>query len=353
MIDAGIEAGQETALLPTPRRRAAKPVAAVALEADGRRTGDVVGYECIGHPGAPAVVVLGGISADAHVVAHDGDRRPGWWEGFVGSRCPIDTDRHRIIGLDWLGGPGSTRTSAPPAGAAAASPAVTPGDQAALLAGLLDALGIDRVDAVVGASYGGMVALAFAERFPRRLRHAVVISAADRTHPMATALRAIQREIVRFGVRAGREREALSLARQLAVTTYRTAAEFEGRFDSEPRWEDGVARFPVEAYLRHQGRRLADRFTAEQYLRLSESLDLCRVDPAAIRVPITLVSVEQDTLVPPWQMDQLRARLGGPAELVRIASRYGHDAFLKETASIGPVLRSVLDRLARGREVVR
>lgn len=352
-----IEASTAAAALRQPRRRGVQRVAPahvelarVELELGGRLTACTVGFECPGPPGAPVVVALGGISADAHVCAHDDDPRPGWWDAFVGPLRPIDTDRHRVIGMDWLGGRGATTAAERPPGR---SPAVTPRDQAGLLGGLLDALGIDRLHAVVGASYGGMVALAFAARFPGRLRRAVVISAAHETHPMATALRSIQREIVRSGLRTGRELEALALARQLGMTTYRTDAEFHTRFGNEPAWEDGVARFPVETYLRHKGRRFAEGFTAAQYLRLSESLDLHRVDPARIHVPVTLVSVQEDTLVPPWQMEELAAGLRDPGELVRIRSRYGHDAFLKETASIGPVLRAVLDRDADDEEVVR
>lgn len=336
--------------LAVPRRGAAQRVEPVELELGGWATECGVGFECIGPPDAPAVVALGGISADAHVCRHDEDPRPGWWDAFVGPSGPIDTERYRVIGIDWLGGPGTTTAVTQ---RHAEAPPITPRDQAGLLAGLLAALGIERVVAVVGASYGGMVALAFAARFPDRVRRAVVISAAHETHPMATALRSIQREIVRSGLGAGREREALALARQLAITTYRTDVEFHSRFGNHPVWEDGVARFPVEAYLCHNGQRFVDRCTAEQYLRLSESLDLHRVDPSEIQVPVALVSVRQDTLVPLWQMEDLAALLGGWGELVRIHSHYGHDAFLKETASIGRVIRSVLARDANGVEVVR
>lgn len=344
-----IETGTEAAVLRLPRRQE-EPVGPVELELGGRLTGCVVGFESVGPPDAPAVVVLGGISADAHVCAHDGESRPGWWDGFVGPQRSIDTERYRVIGMDWLGGTGSTTADPGPSGRL---PGFTPGDQAALLAGLLDALQIDRLHAIVGASYGGMAALAFAARFHRRLGRAVVISAAHETHPMATALRSVQREIVRAGLRGGREAEGLALARQLAMTTYRTDTEFVARFSNTPEWEDGRPRFPVEEYLRHKGGSFAGRFTAEQYLRLSESLDLHRVDPAAIRVPVTLVSVEPDTLVPRWQMEELGVRLRGLGELVRIASRYGHDAFLKERAAIGPVIESVLGRHAEAVEVAR
>ena len=65
---------------------------------------------------------------------------------------------------------------------------------------LLDQLGIDRLHGSVGASYGGMVTLALAQKHASRLRQAVVISAAHRTHPMSTAWRSVQRAFVRYAL---------------------------------------------------------------------------------------------------------------------------------------------------------
>mgnify|MGYP001147286652 CR=1 FL=1 len=71
------------------------------------------------------------------------------------------------------------------------------------LIGLLDHLQLATLRAIVGASYGGMVALAFAARWPRRVERLFVMSAADRTHPMATAWRSVQRRTVRLRSQGG------------------------------------------------------------------------------------------------------------------------------------------------------
>lgn len=292
------------------------------------------GYRTYGARRHPAIVVLGGISSGRDVAA-DGSGRPGWWPEIVGDGLAIDTRRRFVIGADYLGGSGT----------AASAPRVTTGDQARAIAALLDRLGIHRVEAIVGASYGGMVALAFAALHPERIGRAVVISAAHRSHPMATALRSLQRQVVRLGLTTGRERAALEIARGIAMTTYRTAAEFAGRFDAAPiAGPDGEAdaRFAVEDYLAHCGRTYAGRTSPEGFLRLSESIDLHQVEPAAIRAPTTLVAVESDTLVPSWLMRELRDRLAGPVELHTIDSIYGHDAFLKETGALDAILRHAL-----------
>ncbi len=99
---------------------------------------------------------------------------------------------------------------------------------------LLDHLGMQKLGAIVGASYGGMVALAFGERYPDRVERLVVISAADVAHPMATAWRSVQRSIVRLGISANQPAAGLELARALAMSTYRSPEEFAARFRAAP-----------------------------------------------------------------------------------------------------------------------
>lgn len=263
-----------------------------------------------------AIVVLGGISATADVTA--------WWPELVGPGRALDTTRHRVIGFDFVesspaGGPVSTH------------------DQAVALAAHLDRLGIGRVGAIVGSSYGGMVALAFAAAFPARIGRAFVISAAHVSHPMTTALRSIQRRIVALGLATGTGREALAIARGLAMTTYRTSEEFAERFAGEP----AGTRWPVEDYLEARGAEWAGRYSPERFLALSLSLDLHQVDPAAIRVPVTLVAVKEDRLVPFEQVRALHRELPVRAGFHALSSVYGHDAFLKEPAALGAILRSV------------
>ena len=124
------------------------------------------------------------------------------------------------------------------------------------------------------------------------------------------------------------------------MTTYRTPEELHQRFDDAPEHgPDGWARFPVESYLEARGEAFADHFDAQTFLRLSESLDLHRVDPKALTVPTTLVAVRSDRLVPPEQLRQLAAETSGPVKLIEIDSLYGHDAFLKEISTLTPILR--------------
>lgn len=285
------------------------------------------GIEVQGPAGAPVLVALGGISATRHVGAHEADPSPGWWDAQTGPGRALDTARYRVLGLDWT-----------------VRPAVSTADQATALAAALDGLGVDAVEAIVGASYGGMVALAFGARYPQRVHRLLVLSAAHESHPMATALRAIQRRIVRLATESGREGDGVALARALAMTTYRTADEFTARFETAPLASNGTLRFEVEEYLDRAGARFAERFNAGRFLALSESLDRHRMAPEEVRVPAHLLAVRGDTLVPPWQMRALQRRLGGPAYLTEIDSQFGHDAFLKEEKAVATYLAGALEQ---------
>jgi homoserine O-acetyltransferase len=107
-------------------------------------------------------------------------------------------------------------------------------------------------------------------------------------------------------------------------------------------------RCAAEDYLDHCGQRFAGAFSPTGFVRLSESLDLHAVAAEDIRVPVTVVAVAEDRLVPLADAARLVARLGDNGALRVLHSPYGHDAFLKETAAISVVLRDVLHACARG-----
>lgn len=289
-----------------------------------------ISYESQGPQNAPCVLVLGGISAHRHLASSRRYPEAGWWPGQVGIGKSLDPRRLRLLGIDWLGADG--QIDAP----------LDTADQADAIACVLDALGIRRLRALIGASYGALVGLQFAARHGERLRHLLAISGAHRPHPFSSAWRSVQRAIVRLATNGEDRRNAVAVARQLAVLSYRSPEEFAARFDA-PATRNGD-RFEVaaESYLRHQGDRFSAAFSATAFERLSESIDLHHVDPGSIRVPTTVVGVHEDRLVPLDDLRQLAASLAGPGRLVSLHSLYGHDAFLKEDDAIAGVITWVL-----------
>lgn len=310
-----------------------------ALRHGGVLHGAQLAFELFGPAHGPLVVVQGGISSDRRVTGGEAPRARGWWQDLVGPGRALDTTRVRVLGIDHLGGNGAS--TGPRSRDGIAVPAVTPADQARATALLLAHLGEGPAH-FVGASYGGMVGLALAAEHPECLARLVAISAAHRSHPRATAGRWIQRQVVQLGIAQGVPGEALALARALAMTSYRTAEELGARFDAAPSWCGEQPEFAVARYLRARGEAFAADFDPDAFLCLSQALDLHRVDPRRITAPTTLIGVPSDPLVPIEDVRATARALAGPVRLVELPSRYGHDAFLKETEALASVLREAL-----------
>lgn len=297
------------------------------MSAPARETG-APPTEIVGPVDAPVVVVLGGISSSRHVTATTENPEDGWWQSFVGDGRTIDTTRYRVVSIDYEAFGRSGRR-------------ITTRDQAIALAAALDRSGIQRVRAIVGASYGGMVALAFGALAPDRVKRLVVIGAAHESAPLSTALRVLQRRVVELGIEAGRGCEALVIARGLAMTTYSTAEDFSARFSSDDQ-DAQATRASIEDFLTSSGETFVQRCNPERFLSISESLDLHSVRPEDVQVPTTLIAIEEDSLVPISQVRELAIRLGGRCTLVEISSRHGHDTFLAAPELIAPFVRRAL-----------
>jgi len=290
----------------------------------------VLRYEIQGPAGAPVVLVAGGISAHRHVSASPAFPEKGWADALVAAGRTLDPAAFRVLAFDYVGADG--RLDAP----------LDTADQADAAARLLDELEIDRLHAFVGYSYGAMVGLQFAARHPARLRRLVAVSGAHRPHPYASAWRALQRRAVALGQLQCADAAGLALARQFAMLSYRTPEEFGERFDSAPEIINGRVRCAAEDYLDAAGAQYVARTPVTAYLRLSESIDLHRLEPSAVQVPVTVVAVEGDRLVPLADSVNLVEGLAGRGQLRVLRSPYGHDAFLKETDRIDLILAAVL-----------
>jgi homoserine O-acetyltransferase len=308
------------------RSEAAKPVfldVEVPLPESLGAFGAATRAVATGNPDGPTVFVLGGISGN-RFVDRTPDGAPGWWPGLVGPGRAVDPARFYIVGIDF---------AADPQGRIAP----TTDEQAQVLLATLDRLGRERADFVIGASYGGMVALALAARAPERTGKLVVISAGAEPHPAATANRELQRRVVALGLENGKGEEALAIARGMAMLTYRTPDEFSKRFEGGI--DDCCPQTASQpgAYLRARGRAFLSVMSPERFLSLSASIDRHRIDPAAVRCPVLLIGAESDQLVTAEQMRSLAERLGGPTELHLLPCLFGHDMFLKEAELVGRI----------------
>ncbi len=311
--------------------------------------GLTVAYRHDGPPpgAAPQVLVI-------HALTGSADAAGDWWEPVIGPGRALDTQRVGVLSANLLGGRYGTtgptsidpRTGRP---YGASFPHVSTRDQARAQWRLMDALGLPDLDLVVGGSLGGMVALEVALARPHAVREVMPIAAPAATGPMAVAWNHLQVALIeRLGL------DGLALARQLAMTTYRSEADFEERFGRavEP---DG--RPSIVSYLDHQGRKLVDRFDPATYRILAGAMDrhdigvgwdgldgaLARLAAGGTRV--TAVGIENDILYGPRQVRVLAdaARAAGvDARYREIRSTKGHDAFLVEWDQLSVLLREAL-----------
>jgi homoserine O-acetyltransferase len=311
-----------------PAIRGELPVA-LALRHAGART-LTLRYELQGPADAPVVFLAGGISAHRHAAASVQFPENGWANALVGAGRTLDPARVRVLAFDFIGADG--QLDAP----------IDPADQADAIVALLDALDIARLRGFVGYSYGALVGQHLAARHPQRVERLIAVSGAHRPHPFASAWRALQRHAVALGQMQCADQQGLSLARQFAMLSYRTPEEFGERFDAPPELVNGRVRVAAEDYLDAAGAQYVARTPVTAFLRLSESIDLHRIDPATIAVPTTVVAVEGDRLVPLADMVSLVEGLGPNGHLRVLRSPYGHDAFLKETDRIDAILATAL-----------
>ena len=296
------------------------------LERGGVLKDDIIRGRSVGNADGKTIMILGGISAD-RFVADGGRYGRGWWGQIAHKGGPVDLNKYKVIGYDF----------APNLDAQCDLSPVTTRDQADRLAKLLDALNIEQLDALIGSSYGGMCGLALAQHHPERIKNLCVIGAAHRPFPIGVAWRGIQRRIVRLGLEAGTPEKGLKLARELAMTTYRTPVEFADRFALNETSSD-PATFDICDYLGSRGDVFAKITDAKRFLVMSESIDLHRIEPEQIKTPTLLMTAISDQIAPLSEVRELGHRLGGKSELISFTSLFGHDAFLKEYDTIGPEL---------------
>jgi homoserine O-acetyltransferase len=274
-----------------------------------------------GRRNGPPVLVMGGISSGRKLAGPDG-----WWNDMLAPQAGIDLNAHSALGIDF-------------APIADERVPLSPHTQARLIVRALDELGIEKLYALVGASYGGMVGLALGALAPERVGALCIIAAAHQPTPIASAWRGVQRRIVEFGLEQDRGAEAMALARQLSMITYRTPQEFEERFHNLL-GSDG--RTDLDRYLIARGEAYREAMSPRRWLSLSEAIDRFTIAPETVQVPTSLVACPTDQIAPFADVTELAKRLPKFTALHALPSLYGHDAFLKEPERLGGIVEAFL-----------
>jgi homoserine O-acetyltransferase len=310
----------------------------------------VVAYRHDGPPPdrGPQVLVV-------HALTGSADAAGDWWGPLIGEDHALDTNRIGVLCANLLGGRyGSTGPETLDPGTerpyGSAFPPVSVRDQARAQWRLADELGVNRFRLVTGGSLGGMVALEAALERPGAVERVMPIAAPAAIGPLAVAWNHIQLRMVdQLGA------EGMALARQLAMTTYRSEADFHLRFGgrAEP---DGTP--SIVSYLEYQGRKLLERFHPDTYRTLVAAMDTHDIGrdrggvEAALRqlaeagTRLTGLGIQDDILYGPAQVHALvdaATAAGVDAVYRHLRSTKGHDAFLVEWSQLTELLREALD----------
>ena len=339
-----------------------------------------VAYETFGTldaDGENAILICHALSGDAHAAAGpgvDGEERVGWWDGMVGPGQPIDTERYFVICSNVLGGcsgttgPGSIdpETGTP---YGLRFPLVTVEDMVDVQAALLDELGIERLLAVVGGSLGGMQALTWARRYPKRVVGLLAGATTSRLTAQAIAFNEVGRTAI-LGDPSfhggdyydrGQPHHGLAVARMIGHITYLSDESMHEKFGRRLRGRENhafefVTEFEVESYLAYQGRKFVERFDANTYLYMTKAMDyfdLAAGTPSlnaaleGVGARALIWSFTSDWLFPTYHAMEIVDALasnGAEVSFAELRSPYGHDSFLLENEAQGLFVTPFLAR---------
>ncbi len=339
------------------------------LEGGGRLGPITVAYETYGtlSPRKDNVIyICHALTGDSHVAGRysESDRKPGWWDGFVGPGKAIDTDKYFVICSNVLGGCQGTTgpSSIDPATDTPFGPDfpfITIRDIVHVHNALLDALGIGKILAIVGGSLGGMQVLEWTVSYPDRAETAILLASGAKLSAQGIAFNAVGRRAIyadplfkagRYYAEEEKPRFGLALARMIAHITYLSEESIELKFGRRLQNGDQFAydahsevEFQIESYLHYQGRAFVERFDANSYLALTRVMDYFDLtrhhESLAAALSKTqsrflVVSYTSDWLFPTSQSVEIVKALVEAQKhvtFVELPSPYGHDAFLIES----------------------
>lgn len=363
------------------------PEKGFALEHGGVLPRIEVAYETYGRLSPKrdnAVYICHALSGDAHAAGrYRGETAPsGWWHAMIGPGRGIDTRHYHVICANILGGckgttgPNSTNpATGRPYGAS--FPMITVGDIVEVQRLLVRQLGIERLAAVIGGSFGGMQVLEWAIRFPEATSHCICIASAASLSSQALAFDIIGRRAILedpdwrqgdYYAHDSRPAKGLSLARKLAHVTYLSQTLMSDKFGRDRRPEaiprtpvvqTPAARvfltdFQVESYLEHQGEKFISRFDANSYLHITRAMDEYDLEAkfgsleeafSPIKARLLVIALSGDWLFMPEQSTQMvRAMLCRQKRVSYccLDAPHGHDAFLTNVEHLTEVIRAFL-----------
>ena len=294
----------------------------------------------------------------------------GWWDSFIGPRKALDTERYFIICANYLGscyGSTGPRSINPLTGKPYGSqfPQVSAWDVIRSQLCLLDSLGIDCLHAVIGGSMGGMLSILLATRCPQRVKNVLPIATGlettvlHRVHNFEQILAIRNDPKFQAGDYYEQEppKDGLLLARIISHKTFVSLEVMAKRAKQEITIKQPIGHFyelsnPIESYMFYQGKKFAERFDANSYLRIMDmwqrfSLNAQQPDlfKDCAHQEYLIFSVDSDVCFYPEEQKVIVQALEAARMNVKhitVHSDKGHDSFLLEPDLYAPYIHFIL-----------
>ena len=343
-----------------------------------------------------------------------------WWGNMIGPGQALDTHKYFIVCANILGscygstGPSSGCTTSMVEGDSddnpekygMAFPDVSVQDTVRLQLHMLqDELKVQRIQCVIGGSFGGMQALEFALQagtaqspfamYDPRLKQnvpwvqSVIPMACGAAHTAwQIAISEVQRQAIYADPKWNNGNPSmedpplsgLAVARQIGMISYRTPKAYEMKFGRRQRVNEidgknthiddkgqeenaevkdtstpygSLAEWKVKSYLEYQGTKFLSRFDPVTYIKLTEQMDSHDVGRnrggkkaalAHVKIPALVMGIDSDVLYPLWEQEELATLLPNCIFKV-IHSDAGHDGFLLEQEQVASHITHFLNSL--------
>jgi homoserine O-acetyltransferase/O-succinyltransferase len=229
-------------------------------------------------------------------------------------------------------------------------PKLTIRDIARSVIALLDELNIESLSFAIGGSFGAMVILELAMIAPDRVKRLVVLSCGAEHSAWRIAFSSVIRKTVEYAIKYKENVEhAFSMARQIAMISYRSAEEFDARFGRLKRDED---LFEVESYLEHQGVKIVERFSPHSYITLTRAMEGYSLFEgregsrkeilSTLSMPVLVVGTTSDVLYPEAELKAFASELP-KGRYESLDAPYGHDSFLVAEDNVSQIIYQFLN----------
>lgn len=322
-----------------------------------------------------AIIICHALTGDAHVAGFTfpGEQKTGWWDNMVGPNKTFDTNKYFIICSNIIGG---CKGSSGPASIDPTTgyhygmnfPIVTIKDMVNAQKRLIDSMGIKKLFAVVGGSFGGMQVLEWTVSYPEMVKLAIAIATTAKVSPQAIAFDAVARQAIMSdpdwndGDYYGKNKpnQGLRIARMIGHIQYLSDSSMQQKFGRNLQNKEKLdynwsREFQVESYLGYQGDTFVKRFDANSYLYITKAMDYFDLSKqhdsikkafANTSAAFLVISFSSDWLFPSICSKEIVSalrRANKDVSYAEIQTDYGHDAFLLEVKTLSSLIANFME----------